>query len=367
VLTLLIASVAARAFQAKGPIPIVVPIKFFYGDPVISISIDGKAPQDFGLTMTTRHSIVVDNESAGAAKQLSVSGKSLGLANLEAPGANVHPVLNLLGLTVLNTMAIGVDYAKNEITFWPGGRIGAEVAKAWVQKAAKWGTGSSVWSIPILRKADVAPVIPLSIGGKKPLVLLRIGQQGTSFARGEEPQSGVPVEYGPGGNHALLTKVGIGPTTLPWILYFRGVSYDPRKEIDPSIAGTFTTENLLARRVILDLAANVMYSEQLPEDEQISMFLSEWFQMPIDVQGTKMSLREMPGTHFYPQLASIYESEVLEIMGQTAEQLISAARNCNEEHLTYLKLLFERVWRGYKVKIKKPNGEVMEATFSPPK
>jgi hypothetical protein len=264
-------------------------------------------------------------------------------------------------------MAIGVDYAKNEITFWPGGHLAPEVAEGWIQKAPKWGSASKVWSTPIQRKAGVAPVLPITVGGKKLQLLLRIGQQGTSFARGEEPATGTPVEYGPGGNHAILTNLDLGPITLPWILYFRGVSYDPRKEIDPAIVGTFTTENLLARRVILDLPANIMYAEQLSSDEQLSMFLSEWFQMPIDVQGDKMMLREMPTTHFYPQLAPIYESEVLEIMGQTSEQLLAAAKGRSAENMSYLKLLFEKVWRGYRVKFKKPNGEVLEATLSPPK
>jgi hypothetical protein len=366
-LTLLMAAATVFGLQTKTVSPIVAPIKFFYGDPIISISIDGKPPQEFGLTMTTRHSIVMQSEDAGAAKLLTINGKTLGTANLEAPGASVHPLLNALGLTVLNGMAIGVDYAKNEITFWPGGRIGADVAKAWILKAAKWDAESAVWSMPIQRRAEVAPVLPLMVGGKPAVMLLRLGQQGTSFARGEEPPSGVSVEYGPGGNQALLAHVGIGPATLPWILYFRGVSYDPRKAIDPSIVGTFTTENLLARRVILDLAANTMYVEQLSADEQVSMFLSEWFQMPINVQGSKMVLREMPATKFYPQLAPIYDSEILEIMGQPSQQLLNAARDATPEHVTYLKLLFERVWQGFRVKFKKPNGEVVEATLSPPK
>jgi hypothetical protein len=353
--------------QTKAAVPIVAPIRFFYGDPIISISIDGKTPEEFGLTMTTRHSIVTKAEDSGPARQLSVNGKSLGVVNLESPGATVHPVLNAIGLGVLNGLAIGIDYAKNEITFWPGGRIGADVARDWILKAGKWAADSTVWSIPIQRKADVAPVVPLTIGGKQDLMLLRLGQQGTSFARGEEPSSGVPVEYGQGGNHALLAHVGIGPATLPWILYFRGVSYDPRTAIDPSIVGTFTTENLVARRVILDLAGNVMYAEQLPADEQISMFLSEWFQMPIDVQKEKLILREMPGTKFYPQLAPIYESEIVEIMGQPSQQILAAAKDSTPEHATYLKLLFERVWMGFRVKFKKPNGDVVEATLSPPR
>jgi len=366
-LSLFVATATYVALQTKAASPIVVPIKFFYGDPIISLSIDGKAPQDFGLNMTTRHSIMVQSEDAGPARQLSINGKTLGTANLEAPATNLHPVLNSLGLSFLNGMAIGVDYARNELTFWPGGRLSPEDAKGWIMKAPKWGTTSTLWSAPILRKAEVAPVVALSIAGQKISVLLRIGQQGSSFARGDEPASGVPVEYGPGGNHAILPRVGIGSTILPWILYFRGVSYDPRKEIDPTIVGTFTTENLLARRVILDLPGNVLYAEQLSADEQVSMFLSEWFQMPIDVQGEKMVLREMPSTRFYPQLTPIYESEILEIMGQPAKTILSAARDASPEHLTFLKLLFERVWQGFKVKFKKPNGEVIEATLSPPK
>jgi hypothetical protein len=192
-----------------------------------------------------------------------------------------------------------------------------------------------------------------------------LGQQGTSFARGEEPSAGVPVEYGQGGNHALLTNVAVGPSTLPWILYFRGVSYDPRTAIDPAITGTFTTENLLSRRVVVDLAGGALYAEKLPADNQASMFLSEWFQMPIDVQGDKMMLREMPGTSFYPQLKPIYDSEILEIMGQSSTQLIASAKDPTPEHATYLKLLFERVWHGYRVKLKKPNGDVVEANLRP--
>lgn len=366
-LTLLAAAAAAFGAQGKPAAPIVVPIKFFYGDPVISVSIDGKPPEEFGLTMTTRHSIVAQTEDSGPVRQLSINGKSLGSANLEAPGANVHPVLNAIGLGLLNGMAIGIDYAKNEITFWPGGRLGADTAKEWILKGAKWHVDSTVWSVPIQRKAEVAPVIAVMIGGKPTTMLLRLGQQGTSFARGEEPASGVPVEYGQGGNHALLPRVGIGTAILPWILYFRGVSYDPRASIDPTIVGTFTTENLYSRRVLLDLAANVMYAEQLSSDEQLSMFLSEWFQMPIDIQSDKLVLREMPGTKFYPQLAPIFESQILEIMGQTSQQILAAARDATPDHATYLKLLFERVWRGFRVKFKKPNGETVEANLSPPR
>src|SRR5471030_2484210 len=95
-LTLLIAS-AAFGLQSKVATPIVVPIKFFYGDPIISISID------------------VQSADSGQARQLSINGKNIGTADLEAPGANAHPVLNAIGLGVLNGMAIGIDYARNEI------------------------------------------------------------------------------------------------------------------------------------------------------------------------------------------------------------------------------------------------------------
>ncbi len=366
--SLILLSLAVTIDQAKTINPIVAPIKFFFsGDPVIAISIDGKEPQEFGLTMTTRHSIVVKGDDAGSAKQLSINGKPFATANLESAGASVHPVLNALGLGVLKSMAIGVDYAKNEITFWPGGKLTPEAAKAWILKAPKWGGESKVWTTPIKRRAEVAPVVTLTIGVKKAEMLLRIGQQGTSFARGEDPTTGIGVEYGPGGNHALMSRVGVGSVSVPWMLYFKGVSYDPRKEIDPSIVGLFTVDNLLARRVILDLPGDAMYAEQLTSDEQISMFLSEWFQMPIDVQGDKMVLREMPSTKFYPQLTPIYESEILEIMGQPAKQLLDASRDITDAHTTYLKQLFERVWQGYRVKFKRTSGEVVEATFSPPK
>ncbi len=366
-LTLLIATALLPTTQGKTPVPIVAPIKFFYGDPVISISVDGKPPEDFGLTMITRHCIVTDAANAGETRQLSIQGKSLGAANLESPSGSAHPVLNAIGLSVLNGMAVGIDYAKNEITFWPGGHLTSDAAQAWILKAPKWGSESKSWSAPIERKANVAPVINALIDGKKVQLLLRIGQQGTAFAKGREPSLGVPVEYGPGGNHAIEANVGVGATNLPWILYFRGVSYDPGKEIDPSIVGTFTTENLLGRRVLLDLPANTLYAEQLSSDEQLSMFLSEWFQLPMDVQAGKVLIKEMPETHFYPQLAPIYNSEVLEIMGQTMDQILAAARGRSAENMNYLKLLFERVWRGYKVKFKRPNGDIQEANFSPPK
>ncbi len=366
-ISLLVASVLVSRSQADSGSPIVVPIELFYGDPVIKLSIDGKPPADFGLNMTTRHSIVVDKDDAGLARKLSFDGKTLGTELLEAPAANVHPVLNALGLGVLDTMAVGMDYGKNQITFWPGGRISPEAASAWILKAAKWGAESKVWQIPIERRAGVAPVIPINVGGKKMFLLLRIGQQGTSFARGEEPAGGTPVEYGQGGNHAILTNVGVGPQTLPWILYFRGVSYDPRKEIDPSIVGTFTTENLLARRVLVDLVANVMYVEALTPDEQLSMFLTEWLQLPAEVEGAKVLLREMPGTKFFPQLAPIYESEVLEVMGQPIDKILAAARAPNPDNMAFLRVLFEKVWQGYKLKFKRPNGTVQEATLSPPR
>ena len=367
ILTFFVIAISKSRLQAKTQAPVVVPIKYFYGDPIISLSIDGKEPKEFGLTMITRHSIVVDKDDVGTSRQLAANGKLLTTANLESPDGDGHPLLNAIGLSVLNGMAIGVDYAKNELTFWPGGHLTADAAKVWISKASKWNSESQVWNMPIDRKVGVAPVIPILVGNKKVNVLLRIGQQGSSFARGEEPNGGTAVEYGPGGNHAIVTNIGVGPAMLPWMLYFRGVSYDPRKEIDPSIVGTFTTENLLARRVIIDLPGNVLYAEQLSPDEQISMFLSEWFQLPIDVQGAKVSLREMPGTRFYPQLQSVYESEVLEIMGQPIADILSAVRGRTKENMTYLKLLFERVWRGFKVKFRMPSGEIHEATFSPPK
>ena len=366
-LTLLIASLASYRIPVQAAKPIVTPIKYPFGDPVIAISIDGQAPQDFGLNMSSRHSIVVNKQDAGLLRPLSIDGRNLGPATLEYTDGPVRASLSALGLGFLNGLAIGVDYAKNEITLWPGGNLSPETAKAWIMGAPKWGADSKVWSTPILRRAGVAPVVPITINGKKINVLLRLGQQGTAFVHGEEPALGIPVEYGQGGNQALLTNLEVGPTTLPWILYFRGVKYDPSKEIDPSILGTLTTDNLLARRVIVDLPANMLYSELLPSDQQVAMFLSTWFQMPIDVQGSKMVIREVPGTRAYPQLTPIYESEVLEIMGQTSEQLLSAARGRTPENMKYLKLLFERVWNGFKVKFKMPNGDVHEANFSPPK
>lgn len=366
-LSLLIATAGLFNLQSKSSAPIVAPIKFFYGDPIIMMSIDGKPPEEFGLNMMTRRSIVTKTEDAGTDRRLSIDGQSIGVANLEAPAGGVHAVLNAVGLSVLNNMAIGIDYAKNEITFWPGGKLSAEGAKAWILKAQKWQTDSGIWSTEILRRAGSVPIVPITVGERQSLMLLRVGQQGTSFAKAKEPASGVSVEYGPGGNQALVTHVRLGSAVLPWVLYFRGVSYDPEKQIDPTISGTFTTENLFARRVIVDLPGNELYAEQLSSDEQLSMFLSDWFQMPLEVQGEKLTLREMPGTHFFAQLSPIYESEVMEIMGQSSQQIIDAARGASDSNATYLKLLFERVWQGFKVKFKRPDGTVQEATLRPPK
>jgi len=366
-LTLLIATVfTSRASMAPGT-PIVASINGFVVDPIVSISIDGKPDEKFGLTMTTRHSIVIDKDDAGSSRKLSIGGKTLATAELESPGASVHPVLNALGLSVLNNMAIGIDYSKNQITFWPGGHLSEADADAWVLRSPKWATDAKVWKAKIERRADVAPVLPVMVDGKKMDLLLRIGKEGTSFAKGEEPNGGTAVEYGPGGNQAILGNVGIGDVSLPWILYFRGVSYDPRKAIDPSIVGTFTTENLLARRMIIDLSGGDLYCEQLAPDQQLSMFLTAWLQLPIDVQGGKIFLREMPGTSFFGQLAPIYNSEVLELMGQPTETVLTAARDFTGDHRLLLKVLFEKVWQGFKVKIKRPNGQVQEVTFDPPK
>ena len=366
-LTLIAASLFATRISVKTGSPVVVSIKGFVVDPIVSLSIDGQPNEDFGLTMTTRHSIVVNKDNAGLTRKLSVDGKSLTTAELETPGENAHPVLNALGLSVLNTMAIGIDYSKNQITFWPGGHLTAEEASAWILRAPKWLSDSKVLKTKIERRAEVAPVLPVTINGKKVDLLLRIGKEGTSFAKGQEPDSGTPVEYGPGGNQAILSGLTIGSTTLPWSLYFRGVSYDPRKAIDPSIMGTFTTDDLLARRVIVDLAGGMLFSEQLPQDAQISMFLTAWFQLPIEVQGSKMFMREMPDTKFFAQLSPIYDSEVLEIMGQSSESIIAAAKDFTGDRRLLLKVLFEKVWHGFKVKIKRTGGQVQDVDFDPPK
>ena len=364
-LALLIAT--ALTAQSKTAAPIVVPIKFFYGDPVIMVSVDGQPPEEFGLDMMTRHSVVTSSTDAGLQRKISINGQTIGTGALEAPSGNVKGILNALGLNILGNLAIGVDYARNEISFWPGGKVNPSDAKAWVLKDAKWQADSTVWSAPIQWRAGLAPVIPIAINGKQHVMLLRVGQQGTSFAKGQEPANGLAIEYGPGGNQALLAHVGIGQVVLPWVLYFRGVSYDPRKSVNPSIDGTFTTENLYARRVIVDLPGNTLYAEQLTGDEQLSMFLSDWFQMPLDVEGEKLMLKEMPSTQFYAQLAPVYDSEVLAIMGQPSQQIIDAARDWSDAHGTYIKGLFEQVWQGFKIKLKRPDGSVVEATLHPPK
>ncbi|MDR3692544.1 MAG: hypothetical protein P4L46_24400 [Fimbriimonas sp.] len=366
-LTILIASLLTGNRALRTGSPIVTSIQGFVVDPIVSISVDGKSEERFGITMTTRHSVVVDKDDAGVSRKLMIGGKTLATAELESPSENVHPVLNALGLTVLNDMAIGIDYSKNQMTFWPGGHLSEKEADAWIMQAPKWLGVSKVWKAHIDRRAGVAPVVSVRVDGKKLDLLLRIGKEGTSFSHGEEPSSGTPVEYGEGGNQAILANMGVGDATLPWILYFRGVSYDPKKSIDSSVLGTFTTENLLARRVIVDLAAGEMYSEQLPPDAQLSMFLTEWLQLPINVEGDRIFLKEMPGTSFFGQLASIYDSEVLEVMGQPAAAILGAARDFTGDHRILLKVLFEKVWKGYKLKIKRPNGQVIEADFDPPK
>jgi len=367
VISLIFATWLVSKSGLKLASPVVAGIKGFVVDPIVQLSIDGKQESDFGLSMTTRHSIVVNKDDAGLARKLTVNGKEVATAELESPGDGAHPVLNALGLTVLNGMAIGIDYAKNQITFWPGGKLSEDDAKAWVMRSPKWISDATFWKTKISRRAEVAPVVPVNIDGKQLELLLRIGKEGTSFAKGAEPDGGTSIEYGPGGNQALIGNVGVGPTTLPWALYFRGVSYDPRKAIDSNIVGTLTTDDLLSRRVIVDLAGGQLYAEQLPKDAQMSMFLTEWFQLPLEVQGNKILIREMPGTHFFAQLSPIYDSEVLEIMGQPAESIIGAANDFSGEHRLFLKVLFEKVWRGFKVKIKRPNGDVTEVSFDPPK
>jgi len=129
-------------------------------------------------------------------------------------------------------MAVGVDYARNEITFWPGGHLSQAAAEAWILKAPKWNADSKIWSTPILRKADVAPVVPLTVEGRRTCCFFALGSR--KFVRTRRrAASGVSRRVRSRGNHALLANVGIGPATLPWVLYFRGVSYDPARRLTP--------------------------------------------------------------------------------------------------------------------------------------
>src|SRR6185312_9536524 len=164
-LTLFIAAAIVGGHQGAAS-PVVVPIKGFLGDPIVSLSVDGKPPEDFGLNMTTRHSIVKAADDAGLEKKITFNGKTIATGFLETPGADVHPELNDLGLTVLSGMAIGIDYSSNQITFWPGGHLSAQEANAWILKSPKWMTDSKVWQAKIEKRANVSPVIPVTVGGK---------------------------------------------------------------------------------------------------------------------------------------------------------------------------------------------------------
>ena len=336
-------------FAASPSAPIVLPFETLGQALAVHMSVDGK---DRLMVLSTESQASYVRDAPPDPPSVEAGGVDLGrLPLMTFSGKAPFGQDGGLGMGVLKNMALGIDQYRREVTLWPKGGLSRTEAEAWVAAAPGWTEKARVRRIETRPLPGLSPSLEARVSGRSVPVLLRLGVNASFFDKGAE-LPGVPVTIGV----ALLRGVSVGGGSSGWAIRLpQDASFGPDMA---GSKGALSVGELGSRRVLLDLAANAVYLDDVSEEARISDFLTRLTRVPLRLRegGLFVEFPNGEGADRLPELVPFVGSRVLRIAGDGAEDWIDDLRSSDAAGAERLGKRLGGLFKPFKIDVLTPQG-----------
>ena len=351
---LLLASVASAAD------PVTLPFEALAGEITIHAKVDG-VDRRLALALESPYSYMKDG--TGEPVKVEAGTLTLGPVRFAMPTETQKKVADgAIGLDLLRGMAIGVDEFRRTVTLWPRGATPTTAAaEAWTGDLPSWGGPVRVRRTPL---GTLIPSGTLSVEAAYPetrgpaLLTLDI------FATSLEPAF-VPQDARLPGGRTLAWGTPTSESLPSWTVAYP-VPDGALTNASPDIHAIVAANALGARRTLVDLAANALFSEDLPEDIRLSRFLTAFTRASLEIRGDGLILQLPPGADPSREtaVADVQGTTVVRLAGLPAKEWLDALRARSTVAAHHLAVLLLRLFDPFEIVVRLSDGK--ERTISVP-
>ncbi|RYG26395.1 hypothetical protein EON82_03480 [bacterium] len=260
----------------------------------------------------------------------------------------------VLGADALRKVSLSFDPLYQTVEVVPGTKLGLAMAQAYFAKLPAWGGPSRVVKVPLSRTVSGCPIIKSVVGGKARPFSLTFSIYNSTLGSATAPKAGRREE---GWNYfPKFSIAGLAPRWLSYGYYADwGVS-------DYGSYGLIALDHFLSRRVLVDLAGDAVYVEELSEPARVSMLLTSIVKLPIVVTGEKAAIEPIPG--YFPEDGiddELADARVTKIAGIAIGDLIRDVRAGTSA--ANLAKLSEAMHKDYDITVIQPDGTERDITI----
>jgi hypothetical protein len=291
-------------------------------------------------------------------------------------------VVGVLGMDVLRKMALGFDVVDSTVTFWPG-NVSENDARKWLTRPPSWpdSVTSGIRKIPL----DVIGKDFVGLSARcndHPLKLFfDTGSSFSTLTEGAIQTASAKVAYSEDMRFAyhvaksvaaIAMNILLGSETTEWFFY-RAVKAEDFPPSAESRDGFIGLNDLMSRRILVDLPGKAILVEDSGNDAQLSMFLSHLLSAPLRLSGKTLKFGPV-----YPQSKSAREgdpylssisrfdgAEVLSAGGFRPSDIVRALKTPDNNSLDLLVKLLKSTKDGYDIQVSSQNKVVKLRFFRP--
>jgi hypothetical protein len=321
------------------------------GNPAVKVKIGGKERL---LALMTYWSKSYLPDGGETPVSVSIGGTSAPVRFAhDAKTSLVKGADGVLGADGLRKFDFAIDPLYNTVEVLPHTKIGLAGAKAYFAKLPSWGGPSQIVKVPLSRTIGGAPTIKASVGGKARPFTLTLSPYNSTLGKTAAANAG---KRETGWNYLSgFTVPGLSPR---WLSY----GYYPHWETsDYNSYGLIALDYFLSRRVLVDLADDAVYVEELSEPARVSVLLTSVTKMPLVLTGDKVMIGPIPG--YFPEdaVGDLDGSRVKVIAGINVADLVREIR-AGTAAATLVKLS-DATDKDYDVLVVDPDGTEHEITI----
>lgn len=316
---------AIRAALAVLALPLLQPVQApgieladYEGDSGFTAKVDGK---DVRLVMVPRWSDSYLVGADGNPKEVRVNGKTLvKVAFNEGTKETLYPNSEgVLGLDALQKMCIAIDPVWEQMEVLPSPKLGLAGAKAFFSKLPAWGGPVKVVRIPLTLSDSGVPIVSSTIEGQTTPLVLTLSLYNTMIdkkvKRPADPMGPDSWSFLPN-----VTFPGLAPG---WFSYFCPEDWDAEED---GGHGMIALDAFLSRKVIVDLADNAIYVEELSPEARLAFSFYRIVDLPFSITGDTVKVAAMPGIIEDDAVGELNGCKVLSLAGIPISEWISDLR-----------------------------------------
>lgn len=345
---------AFRAALALFALPLLQPAQVpgieladFGGEPGFTAKVDGKSVK---LVLSPRWPSSYLLGGDGSQKSVLVDGQPLVKVPLEEIGKeSLFPNADgVLGLDALQKLCLVIDPIWERMEILPRTKLGLSGAQTYFSKLPAWGS-SKVVRIPLTPGPMGTPLISATIGGNKTPMIFSMSLYNTML----DDKVSRPKEVVGPENWSFMPNVAYPGLAPGWFSYFTPKDWNPSDEGGHGMIGLDT---FASRKVIVDLADNAIYVEELAPDVRLAFALYRIADLPVSISGDTVTIAEMPGIIDDEAVGPLNGCKILKLAGIPIAEWLADLRGKTPDagaKISQRALLFDKV---FEVTVLQPDG-----------